>query len=374
MTFAKPQPTIGSRNAGPLCVMVGPWRDAQGGVASVVQVLAGSGLFREGQVRLLTSFSAGSRLDKLRVALQAIGTYISLLGRGQAPVLHVHVSSNASFWRKAVFIWAAVLASRKVVFHLHGGGFRAFVESRHQLARFLVLATMRRSTKILCLSTPVAAWLRTVVPDVPVQWWPNPVPDALFDAHREPAARQPVALFLGALLPAKGLGDLLAAFVQLHAMYPDARLVIAGSGPEQTALERRVQELGLGGCIQLVGWVDADERARWLGLARLLVLPSHLEAQPMVLLEAMAAGVPLISTNVGGIPDIVRDGQDGLLVPPHRVDLLAQALLALWTDEDRRGDMAVSARARTGQRHRAAFVGAALLALYGDLANSDTGG
>ena len=373
MIAVRPLRNAGRSGVGPLCVMVGPSGAAQGGVASVMQVLSDAALFSNGQVRLLTSFSAGSKLDKLRVAVTALGAYLRLLARGQAPVLHVHVSSNASFWRKAVFIWAAVLARRKVVFHLHGGGFRAFVESRGFLARFVVLATIRRSAQLLYLATPVGDWLRSVAPGVPAQWWPNPVPDALFGTNSDQLAKPPVALFLGALLPAKGVADLLVAFAQLQAANPDARLVVAGSGPERAALEAQANRLGLGGQVQFLGWIDAQARVHWLGCARVLVLPSHLEAQPMVLLEAMAAGVPLVSTNVGGIPDIVSDGEDGILVAPQRPDQLAQALCALWPDGRRRSCLAAKARVRTHQRHGAGAVCAALLALYGELSNAEVG-
>ncbi len=89
----------------------------------------------------------------------------------------------------------------------------------------------------------------------------------------------------------------------------------------------------------------------------------------MVLLEAMAAGLPVVSTDVGGVPDIVSTGQQGVLVPARKPGALATALLALWQDESQRMRLAAHARERTESRHRADVVCDGLLALYDELAD-----
>jgi len=348
--------------------MVGPSPAAQGGVASVVAAYAEAGLFADGNVLMLSSFVAGKGLTKLRVALAAWLRYFIWLLRGRGAVLHVHVSSHASFWRKALFIWAAVLARRKVVFHLHGGGFRAFVEGLPPLLRALALATVRRSDCLLCLTGAVADWLRSIAPGLPVLWWPNPVPVSLFQARVPEQAREPVVLYLGALLPAKGLPDLLRGFCLLQAQRAEARLVIGGSGPELDGLHALVDELGLSGAVSFPGWLDAGQKAELLARCRMLVLPSHLEAQPMVLLEAMAAGAALVSTDVGGVPDLVTDGEHGLLVRPGQPAQIAQAMLRLWDDEALRSELAMRARAKVQSVHSADKVCAELLAIYAGLA------
>lgn len=351
---------------GAACVMVGPDVKAQGGVASVIKVYADHGLFDGEAVVALASFVAGSSLRKLRVAACAWMRYACLLLRGRGAVLHVHVSSRASFWRKSLFIWTAKLARRRVVFHLHGGGFQEFIERLGAPARALALAAIRRSDRLLCLSSPVAAWLREMAPDVPVQWWPNPVPDALF--VDTVVAREPLLLYLGALLPDKGVADLLDAFARMAREQGEARLVIGGAGPELAALKERVLQLGLGERVFFAGWLGSEAKADYLRRARAFVLPSRLEAQPMVLLEAMAARLPVISTAVDGVPDLLEDGVEGLLVPPGQPVRLAEAMGRLWDDETLRERLSVAARARVEARHRAGHVCAALAVLYEELA------
>lgn len=355
----------------PVCVMVGPSPQAQGGVASVISVYADAGLFNSGDVVLLQSFNAGSVFVKLAAAIRSVLRYAWLLLRGHGAVLHVHVSSRASFWRKAVFIWMARSSGRHIVFHLHGGGFRAFIEALHPFLRSLALRTIRQSDEILCLASPVAEWLSSIAPNASVHWWPNPVPAELFDTDGIDLPREAVVLYLGALLPAKGLDDLMRAFVVLHQLDPQSRLLLAGAGPQAESLRADASRAGVEGAVEFLGWVDAPQKARLLQRARVLVLPSHLEAQPMVLLEAMAAGLPILSTRVGGIPDLVTHEEEGVLVDAKRPDLLAESLLRLWGDPDLRAQLASSAKVKARQNHCAPDVCSALRTLYQSLATKD---
>ena len=352
----------------PLCVMVGPDPSAQGGMAGVAAALVQAGLFADATVLYLSSTRPGSRFAKLWNALTAWMQYMAVLMRGGGAVLHVHVASRVSFWRKAVFIWSACLAHRQIVLQMHGGAFREFFESLPPLTRALALATIRQADVSLCLSTQDVNWLRNLTPDAAVRWWPNPVPAELFGIGETTARREPVLLYLGALLPAKGLDDLLLAFAQLHAAKPEARLVIGGVGPELHKLQGVATKLGLVEVVDFPGWLGSAEKLVWLGRARVLALASRVEAQPMVLLEAMAAGVAVVSTRVGGVPDLIADGETGLLVSAGQTDQLSAALLRLWVDNGLRSNLVRRARSRVADIHRADHVCDALLTIYWDLA------
>lgn len=368
------QGNIMSKN--PLCVMVGPAPEAQGGMASVIQVYAESGLFSNGQVRLLPSFSDGSKLHKLITATKALCSYASLLIRGKGEVLHVHVASDASFWRKAMFIWLAVLWRRKIIFHLHSGGFIRFIEALPAWKRCCALATIRHSDQLLCLSTPAATWLRQIAPLVPLRFWPNPIPAYLFEStntETQAAQRAPLLLYLGALLPAKGVAELLQAFSTLFAKNPDARLIMAGNGPALAQLQAQAVTLGVSEQVSFPGWIGPDEKNAWLRSARVLALASHTEAQPMVLLEAMACGAAVVSTSVGGIPDLIKHEVHGLLAPAHDAAAFATQLLRAWEDAALHQRLVQAARTHVAENHHALQVRNALLNLYMTLADGQPG-
>jgi glycosyltransferase involved in cell wall biosynthesis len=156
-------------------------------------------------------------------------------------------------------------------------------------------------------------------------------------------------LFLGVLRAEKGLYELLAAWPAVLEEVPGARLTLAGSGDVPRARQLAV-ELGVADSIEFPGWVGVKQRARLLEQAAVLVLPSHFEAQPMAVLEGMAAGLPIVATRVGGIPDAV--GPDaGILVEPGDVDRLAAALVTALTDDTRRIAMGAAARLRASAAH-----------------------
>lgn len=145
----------------------------------------------------------------------------------------------------------------------------------------------------------------------------------------------------------KGYPDLLAAAATVVAAVPSARFVAVGQGPLEDEVRRRHAELGLGDRFQLLGY--REDVLRVLGACDVFVLASLHEGFPVAVMESLAAGVPLVATSVGGVPDAVRDGVEGLVVPPGRPDLLADRLLRMVTDAPFRARCAAAAR-ETGRQ------------------------
>ena len=142
----------------------------------------------------------------------------------------------------------------------------------------------------------------------------------------------------------KGLPFLIRAVAEVRSDLPQARLLVGGEGQERPNLERQVRSLGLTDCVEFVGpVVEPTDFYRRLDL---FVLPSLDEAFGLVLLEAMAVGLPVVGTTVGGVPEIVEDGLQGLLVPPADTHALADAIRSLGHDRVRRKQMGDAARRR----------------------------
>lgn len=148
------------------------------------------------------------------------------------------------------------------------------------------------------------------------------------------------------LNPQKSLIDLVEAAAIVIASHPQARFIIVGDGEQRASIRERIAGAGLGGQVFLAGNRPLDEVAAWLGGCDLFVLSSVQEGLPLALMEAMAAGCPVVATSVGGIPDVVSDSSVGLLVPPREPRELARAVGELVRDDRRRQAMAGAARAR----------------------------
>src|SRR5438270_282347 len=144
----------------------------------------------------------------------------------------------------------------------------------------------------------------------------------------------------------KGLFDLVTAAAEVARRLPAVRFVLAGDGELRDQLKARVTQLHLKDRVLFAGARPLAELARWLGAADLFVLSSHYEGMPLSLIEAMAAGCPVVATSVGGVTDVVADDSVGRLVPPKKPDVLAEAIVDVLSNANQRRAMATAARAR----------------------------
>lgn len=165
------------------------------------------------------------------------------------------------------------------------------------------------------------------------------------------AMRPFTVLCVGRLVPAKGQRILLNACHKLWEDGKDINLVFVGTGPDEEHLRTLVTNRGLDDMVTFTGALNQDDVRLWYAQADLFALASFAEGIPVVLMEAMACGVPCISTRITGIPELIRDGVDGLLVSPAQVDELSDAIELLMSDYDLRCQLAIAGRRRVQERY-----------------------
>jgi glycosyltransferase involved in cell wall biosynthesis len=250
--------------------------------------------------------------------------------------------------------WAGEARRRVIAYRvLHRLGMRIVVVA-HDLGRFLAerMAIPRD-------------WFEVVHNGIPL---PEPIPPA-DRSQRRRAARAALGLpgdgalliAVGSLFPVKDHDNLLRAFAGLAG----ARLAIAGEGGEESRLRRLAAELGVGPRVHFLGLRDDVERV--LLASDVFVLTSRSEALPLAVLEAMAMGLPVVSTRVGGVPEVVTDGETGVLVPPANPAALAEALRGLLAAPERAASLARAAEARVRAEFSIAHMVERYLTLYAEL-------
>ncbi len=312
-------------------VMLGTGLETMGGIAAVVRVYQEAGLLQRYGVRYLATHCDGSRWRKLGAMLRAYAAFAGMLLRGRVGLLHVHLASRASFWRKSGFFLLAMLCRIPAILHLHGGGFARFYgEECGPLRQRFVRFIFDRCARIVVLSEGWRQWVGSMCSNPQVVCLYNPVllpPESTWDARRRGAV-----LSLGRLGRQKGSFDLLQAAARVAPRVDGLELRLAGDG-DLDAVRAQAAQLGIASQVQLLGWVSGEGKQRQLALAQLFALPSYIEGLPMSVLEAMAAGLPVLATAVGGIPEAVADGVEGFLVPPGDVDALAARLAQLLDDQ-----------------------------------------
>ena len=349
-------------------VMLGTHVDGCGGIASVIAVYRAAGLLARRDIVYLPTHRTGPGRGKIHLFAVALLAVLRLLARGEVALLHIHVAINASFWRKYVFFLLGYLCRVPVALHLHAGRYPDYYRTQcGPLARLLMRFAFDRAQAVVVVSGELQAWVRSVSSQGRVVVLHNPVllPQR---GHGAAPARAPATLvFLGHLEAGKGCHDLLHAMRTVVAAAPQARLLLCGDG-QRDAARALAASLGLQASVDLPGWVDAAERAALLDTATIFVLPSHAEGLPMSLLEAMAHGVPVVATKVGGIPEAVRDGVEGVLVAPGDIQALAAAVLGLLADPEACTRMGAAGCERVRSEFSSARMIATLEDLYEKLA------
>ena len=268
----------------------------------------------------------------------------ALLEKHAGATLHSHGA------RADLVAMLACVDGRGFVSTVHG-----FVTNtvKQRIARMLHLLTLRRATRVVAVSSPLARQLAASVGAGRVKEIPNAVPPT--DLLERIAARELLRVpetstvlgWVGRASLEKGLDVFLEAFARIADR--DAVAVIIGDGPERTRVSAQAEQLGVAARVRWIGQVP--DAGRFFPAFDVLVLSSRTEGTPMTVLEAVRAGVPVVATAVGGVPDIIGDGA-GWLVPPESPSALADAInhaLADREERDRRTAVATDrARARFG--------------------------
>ena len=328
-------------------VMLGTSFATRGGIASVLDTYRRAGLFERWPVDYVATHRDGSKLEKFLRAIDGACVFLGLLCRVPRAILHVHCASRASFWRKSCFMALAFLARWPVILHLHGGGFATFYgEECGPVRRAAVRFFLDRAAAIVVVSERWNAWMKRVTRNPRVVTiansvaLPSPAP-----VKREPA----LVAFAGRCSESKGIYDLLQATLLLRRELPRLRLECAGDG-DLDEVERSIASMGLADRVRVHGWMEPRRRDELLARAGVFALPSHAEGLPMGVLEAMAAGCAVVASAVGGIPDVVEDGVNGLLVPAGDTQALARAIRRLVDDPAFARRLGAAARATIAAR------------------------
>jgi glycosyltransferase involved in cell wall biosynthesis len=322
----------------------GPSLEVRGGISSVEQLICDY-LPPYVSMRHVPTMEDGSAIAKASVFARAVQVLRRSLESLDPTIVHIHIASRGSTLRKVILAEMVARAGRPLVLHAHGSEFDLFHRKLPAAVRRNVNRTLQRANVFITLSTQ---WRDFYVEECEISpsqivVLPNPVRVPAEVPDR--AGRETVQfLHLGRLGERKGSYDLVNAFAGLpEGLRNRARLVLAGDGDVEGV--RKLAE-PLGSQVEVHSWINTTERDRLLTQSDVFALPSRAEGVPMALLEAMANGLPSITSPVGGIPDVFRNGLDGILVTPGDVEQIRAAMARLIADDTARETAGRTARER----------------------------
>ncbi|VVQ02138.1 D-inositol-3-phosphate glycosyltransferase [Pseudomonas fluorescens] len=338
-------------------VLVGPSLAQRGGVVSVINSLRKYLIAHGSTVRTIATTTEGGRKQNVLTFLRAWVAILDTCLVHRADVIHLHMASRGSCLRKSLLGLTCWAFRMPFIIHLHGGRFSVFHEEElGYFGRAFVDFVFRRASRVIALSTAWKTWLETTIHLKQVVVVLNGVPS--FKSTREQTI--PTVLFLGRLSSNKGTGELIAAMREVTQRIPNSILELGGDGDIETY---RQQASDLPN-IRFLGWVDDAGRQAALARATVYCLPSWNEGLPMSVLEAMSAGLPVISTPVGGIPEAVTEGVTGLLVKPGDTKGLATAICKILLNPAIASAMGSKGQNRHRERFSADSMGRNCLEVY----------
>jgi polysaccharide biosynthesis protein VpsI len=268
----------------------------------------------------------------------------------RAVLVHIATSSHWSFWESSVYLFCSKLLGRRVIFH-YLSNFHKFYDSATVPERAMIRRVFKTADRVIVLSHSVREVVLSFVSERNVTVIPSTVGPDMFkarDTDRNKAAGEILVLFMGGNYGnRKGVNDLIAAIPRVLAGCCNVKFLLCGGGDVDAAYQSIVGAPR--GAVKYLGWVDDAIKSQLLLTASIYVLPSYSEGMPYGIVEAMASGLAVIATNVGSIPEIVTDGENGVLISPGDIDALSGSILTLAKDCNLTRKMAKANRAKAAR-------------------------
>lgn len=324
---------------------IAPGINVKGGISTVIRGYLGTDLRTIFHIHLVESYREGPNSRKIIQALIGLLQALKCLLLERVEIVHIHGGDINSVRRKYAYFRMIKLFKFKcrVIYHFHGASFLEQFRNvstfwKKQIGKFFEDVDL-----LICLSDAWAGALRNIAPGAKIKIVKNSVLlPPLHDRQKNGATFR--ILFLGLIGGRKGIFDLLKAVQQLKSEGHDIRLKIGGNG-EVEELKEKIRCFGIHEAVVYLGWISDEVRKDALFKeADLFVLPSYGEGMPMAIVEAMSYGIPVISTPVGGIPELVAEGRTGFLVQPGDVGALTAKIKELILNEKLRIDLGANAR------------------------------
>jgi glycosyltransferase involved in cell wall biosynthesis len=314
-------------------LVVATSRKTRGGITSVVKAHEQGEQWKQFHCHWVQTHRDGNTMRKMWSVVIALIEYFYLLPFYD--IVHIHIATPISAKRKQLFFYPAKWLGKKTIFHFHPSNEKFLFEPRNQK---LYRSLFSKADMVLVLSKQWQKWIKESLGlEDGIKVLYNPCQhvnrrEDLYKCH---------ILFAGTIIPRKGYETLLRGFALIAAKYPDWKIIFAGNGEIDKAREI-MTELGIEDQVEFKGWIVGTEKEKVFQEASIYCLASDGEGFPMAVLDAWAYGIPCVVTPVGGLSDIVKDGENALVFPVCDIEKLSNQLDRLMGDKELRKKIATA--------------------------------
>lgn len=312
-------------------IMIGPDPTVKGGIASVVKGYLNSDLVKWFNINYISTHKDGNKIYKLYVALKGYCKIIINLIFNRPDIVHIHTSFGASFYRKSVVIILSKIFKIKIINHIHGAEFDKFYTEASYTKKQMVKYIYEKCDLIIVLSNEWANIVGEIVDKRKIEILEN---YAIIPSYiPEIKVREESVLFLGEIGKRKGAYDIPEVIKKVVSVLPNVKFYICGNGNHKK-LNEMISKYDIDKNTIVKEWVGAKEKKELLEKVKIYFLPSYNEGLPMSILEGMSYGLPIVSTNIGGIPELIDENINGSLKNPGDKYGFAESIIQIFLDNE----------------------------------------
>lgn len=303
---------------------IGPdYKTLKGGIASVLSVYA---KYDNTFCFLPTYSSENNFINLLSFPFKYFNILLFIIMNPNYKIIHIHGASRISFYRKYIlFLSLKYLLKRRIIYHIHGGEFHLFEKESNVITKKLIHHMINKSNLIICLSEEWKNFFLKTFNPKKVLILNNIISmPLLVNVLKKKNLLQ--FIFLGKIVEGKGIFDLLNT-IHKNKEYLNnkIKLVIGGDG-ETKRLKEEIHKLNITNIVEYIGWISGEDKDKLLSESDINILPSYNEGLPISILEAMSYKMPIIATNVGGIPRVVKNEKNGILIEAGNYDMIFKSM------------------------------------------------
>lgn len=316
-----------------VCMIV-PNKFVKGGISSVTNGYRQNNYFNNKvNIKYIESYIDGNKIKKFFKALFSYFEFLFYIIFNRPDIVHIHSSFGPSFYRKKVFIDIAYIFKIKIINHIHGADFTSFYINASNKKKRIIKKTYNKCDYLIALSEEWKENLSIIVKKDKIKIVEN---YCITKANSIRSSNlNNTVLFLGEICERKGCFNIPKIAFEIKKHIPNIRFIIAGQGTlnNENKFKLLINEYNLKENIQMVGWIRDQEKNDALSKSDVFLLPSYNEGMPMAILDAMGYSLPIVSTNVGGIPQIVINGVNGFVCDPSNYLEIANLIIKILTDD-----------------------------------------
>lgn len=319
-------------------LMLGPARDVKGGMTSVVNNYFEYGLDKLINLKYIETINDKNKMSKILEMLKGFMEFI--INISKYDIVHIHMASRISTFRKGIYVRIAKKINKKVIIHIHGAEYRIFFEECNKRQKKYVRKTLSLADKIIVLSEEWKEYFSNIVDEKKIVVLYNSI---ILPNDFEKNTETHKFLFLGRIGKRKGIYDLIEVIERLLIDYPDIELYVGGDG-EIEKVKKIIENKKMKNNVHILGWISGKQREKYLKECTFYVLPSYNEGMPMSVIEGMAYKNIVISTKVGGIPKVIQNKENGIIIEPGDKEKLYESINLLLNNTELRKKISNNAR------------------------------